>query len=195
MWQIISKVSFAVLMVGLVTVFTACTAGLPTPEDIPPMTPVDAQSGSEITPGNPPEPTVVGLPAEISAPETSPVSTPEPASTGLPTEITEPVSPVPLTTAQPEVPREIAPPLPGPKVALEAAIADLSKQTGIPADQITVTSVEPMDWPDTSLGCPQEGMMYAQVITPGYLIILAAQGQQYEYHTDQQGTNVVWCRK
>ena len=31
--------------------------------------------------------------------------------------------------------------------------------------------------------------MYAQVITPGYLITLEANGQQYEYHTNE--TNVV----
>jgi hypothetical protein len=37
-------------------------------------------------------------------------------------------------------------------------------------------------------------MMYAQVITPGYLIILAAEGQQYEYHTDQ-AANVVLCQQ
>jgi hypothetical protein len=51
-----------------------------------------------------------------------------------------------------------------------------------------------MEWSDASLGCPQEGMMYAQVITPGYLIVLEAQGQTFEYHTDQ-GTNVVLCQK
>jgi hypothetical protein len=36
--------------------------------------------------------------------------------------------------------------------------------------------------------------MYAQVITPGFLIVLAAQGQTYEYHTDQKAT-VVLCNR
>jgi hypothetical protein len=52
--------------------------------------------------------------------------------------------------------------------------------------------MEEQQWSDTSLGCPQEGFMYAQVITPGYLIVLEAQGQTYEYHTDTQA-NVVLC--
>ena len=54
--------------------------------------------------------------------------------------------------------------------------------------------MEAVEWSDASLGCPQEGFMYAQVITPGYLIILEAQGEQYEYHTDQT-TNVVLCQE
>jgi hypothetical protein len=42
-----------------------------------------------------------------------------------------------------------------------------------------------VDWSDTSLGCPEPGMMYAQVITPGFLVMIEAEGQQYEYHTDE----------
>jgi hypothetical protein len=83
---------------------------------------------------------------------------------------------------------------PGSETAVAAAIANLSKQTGLPTDQINIDSVTAMEWPDSSLGCPQEGMMYAQVITPGYLIGLSAQGKTYEYHTDQK-TNVILCKK
>jgi hypothetical protein len=53
--------------------------------------------------------------------------------------------------------------------------------------------VEAVDWSDTSLGCPEPGMAYAQVITPGYLIVLGAAGQTYEYHTDEH-SSVVLCR-
>jgi len=69
--------------------------------------------------------------------------------------------------------------------ALAAAIADLARQTGLPGGDIHLASIEATNWNDSSLGCPQEGFMYAQVITPGYLIMLEAQGQQYEYHADQ----------
>ena len=44
-----------------------------------------------------------------------------------------------------------------------------------------------MEWSDASLGCPQPGMAYAQVITPGFRIALEAQGQLYQYHTDTKG--------
>ena len=65
----------------------------------------------------------------------------------------------------------------------ELAVADLAKQLGIATESITVRSVEAVEWSDASLGCPEPGMMYAQVITPGYRIVLEANGQSYEYHT------------
>ena len=49
-------------------------------------------------------------------------------------------------------------------------------------------------WPDSSLGCPKPNMNYLQVITPGYRIVLEAQGRSYEYHTDT-GKRVVRCEK
>lgn len=85
-------------------------------------------------------------------------------------------------------------PLPGSEKALVAATADLAERTGVPASNISLVSMEAVDWSDASLGCPQEGYMYAQVITPGFSLILSAQGQPYEYHTDQAG-NVVLCEQ
>lgn len=87
---------------------------------------------------------------------------------------------------QPVVPSPVS----GPE---EAARRALAEKLGISTEEVTVVSSEEVDWPDTSLGCPQPGMMYAQVITPGYRIILEAQGQQYEAHTDRVGGQVVFC--
>jgi hypothetical protein len=53
---------------------------------------------------------------------------------------------------------------------------------GVPIDTIIVQSVEETQFPDTSLGVPEPGKMYAQVITPGYTIKLVTDGQTYEYH-------------
>jgi len=76
--------------------------------------------------------------------------------------------------------------------AVDMARRDLASRLGIAESQITTERVEEVDWRDTSLGCPQPGRMYAQVITPGYRIILQANGKTYEYHSDQRG-NVVFC--
>ena len=65
------------------------------------------------------------------------------------------------------------------------AIEALSAETGTPRDQIAVARVEPHDWPDSSLGCPQPGRAYLQVVTPGYRVFLVAGGREYEYHTNQ----------
>jgi hypothetical protein len=71
---------------------------------------------------------------------------------------------------------------------------DLAARRGIDQDQIGVLSITPKQWPDSSLGCPQKGVMYLQVITPGFLIELAVGGETYPYHTDTEG-RVVLCKR
>lgn len=63
---------------------------------------------------------------------------------------------------------------------------DLAKRLKINPDEIELVSAEAVNWPDASLGNPQPGMMYAQVITPGYKIVLAAKGNRYQYHSSRQ---------
>jgi len=62
-------------------------------------------------------------------------------------------------------------------------------------EEIEVVEVEEVEWPDTSLGCPQPGMVYAQVIVPGCRVVMRVGDEVYEYHSggghgmlcDQQG--------
>jgi hypothetical protein len=63
---------------------------------------------------------------------------------------------------------------------------------GVPPEQIDVVSVEPTDWPDASLGCPQLGVLYIQVVNPGLRVKLRTGGKTYDYHTDLAG-RVVLC--
>ena len=72
------------------------------------------------------------------------------------------------------------------------AVESLATELKQPREQISVVRFEPHEWPDSSLGCPQPGRTYLQVITPGYRVILAAAGQQYELHTNQT-TMVTRC--
>jgi len=64
------------------------------------------------------------------------------------------------------------------------AMDDLASELGIDAEQVTLMEMEAVEWPDASLGCPQPDMMYAQVITPGYRILLEANDERFTYHTD-----------
>ena len=75
---------------------------------------------------------------------------------------------------------------------IEKAIADLSKRSAVPADELVLLEATPVTWSDGSLGCPQEGMLYAQVLTPGFLIRLQAGDQDFEYHAGR-GTEVIYC--
>jgi hypothetical protein len=65
-----------------------------------------------------------------------------------------------------------------------AAIADLAARLDVNEDSITVVSAERVDWPDACLGVSQPDVACAEMITAGYRIILEANGQTYEYHTD-----------
>ena len=69
----------------------------------------------------------------------------------------------------------------------------LSQKLGINKDEIRLTKIESVDWPDASLGCSSPGMLYAQVITPGYKITLEGRGKAYIYHSDFK--RVISCEK
>jgi hypothetical protein len=73
---------------------------------------------------------------------------------------------------------------------VEAARQALAEALGVALDAITVANVSAVEWPDACLGLALPGTACAEVITPGYLIELAAGGQTYEYHTNQDGSVV-----
>jgi hypothetical protein len=62
------------------------------------------------------------------------------------------------------------------------AVSDLREHLGVQAAEVTVVSVEPTEFPDASLGVPEPGKSYAQMITPGFVIRLEANGEVYGYH-------------
>jgi hypothetical protein len=65
---------------------------------------------------------------------------------------------------------------------VEQARADLAEKLEIRENEIAVESVKETTFPDASLGAPQPGRSYAQVLTPGYTIKLIAGDTVYEYH-------------
>jgi hypothetical protein len=80
-------------------------------------------------------------------------------------------------------------PIPDPALATlaEGARKDLAGRLGIPVEEIKLSRVESVTWPDSSLGCPQPGMAYSQVLTRGYLVVLEARGSLHEYHSGRDG--------
>ena len=60
---------------------------------------------------------------------------------------------------------------------------DLRDQFDVELESVKIKSVERVEWNDASLGNPQPDMVYAQVITPGFKMVLDVQGETYTYHT------------
>jgi hypothetical protein len=74
--------------------------------------------------------------------------------------------------------------------AVLAAINALVQLKGVSAGEITVVSVEAVEWRDSCLGVSTPGIACLQVITSGYRILLSAGGAQYEFHTNETGSAV-----
>lgn len=79
--------------------------------------------------------------------------------------------------------------------AVDAALTDAATHLGLSRDQLHLEQVQSMQWPDSSLGCPEAGELYSQLVTPGYVIVItSATGTRLEYHTDAR-SRVMLCRE
>jgi hypothetical protein len=78
------------------------------------------------------------------------------------------------------------------QASVDAAMQDAATQAGVPASDLRLEQVQATEWRDASLGCPRADAMYAQVLTPGFRIVISGGGKQFEYHSDERG-RVVLC--
>ena len=70
---------------------------------------------------------------------------------------------------------------------IAAVVADAAQRAGASVDAVEVVEARSVEWPDGSLGCPQPGMLYAQVVTFGYQIIVAVGEQTFDYRLGGRG--------
>jgi len=77
---------------------------------------------------------------------------------------------------------------------VDAAVQAAAAHLGISRDELSVDRVDDQQWPDSSLGCPQPGQLYSQIVTPGFLIVVSDGNKQLEYHTDGRA-HVMLCKE
>ena len=75
------------------------------------------------------------------------------------------------------------------------ALADLSARAG---RNLTLSDLSGWSWtqtnyPDSSLGCPQSGLGYLQMITPGYRFIFEYNGATFDYRVSADNNTVIRC--
>lgn len=111
-------------------------------------------------------------------------SAPTPTS-GIPYPAITPTSGIsyPAPTTQPT---EISP-----VGAEQAAIQYVSTNYNIPADQIKVLSTQPMTWSNGCMGVVIPGVLCTDVIVNGFIITLEGNGEQFEIHSNQDGSSVI----
>ncbi len=135
------------------------------------------------------------LAAGLAACGDNPTSIPTPTTT-KPTTTTPPVTTTNLpATATPTLELNTTP-LFDPSVdrAIKAIEDDLKKTQNLEASDLEISPPLPRQFSDSSLGCPQEGTFYQQVITPGYIFVVKVKSTSasLEYHADMRG-RVVQC--
>lgn len=139
------------------------TTGITAEDSIPPTT--EASAATE----PPPPPTTIEL-----NPVTTTTKFPAPDSSGIPSGST-----TSLYAGQID---------PGLQPFIAMATEDLASRLGIAAADAEVVSAVIVTWGDSSLGCPQPGMEYLQVLEEGSVIELGYNGRFYRYHSGGERT-------
>lgn len=85
---------------------------------------------------------------------------------------------------------EVFNPLPAEMRAFEACRANLASELGIDPLSITLVEATPVDWPDACLDLAEPDEGCAQVLTPGFRILLLGGDAMYEYHTNQYASSI-----
>lgn len=76
---------------------------------------------------------------------------------------------------------------------INKATQDLAQRLAVSTDQIKIVEASKVTWGDGSLGCPQKGMAYIEMLISGYLVVLEVDNKQYEYHSGKDG-NLSYCQ-
>jgi hypothetical protein len=98
----------------------------------------------------------------------------------------------PVATEEPSSPEEESTSMPVDLTPAQlAAVTSLSDQLNMAVDQIKLVSTEAVTWPDGCLGIVRVGVLCTQAEVPGFKIILDAKGQEYEFHTNEDGSVVL----
>jgi membrane protease subunit HflC len=69
----------------------------------------------------------------------------------------------------------------------------LADETGADVASATLRKLERVEWSDSSLGCPEEGVSYTEAVVPGYSLVFDLDGDSLEVHTDLAGTKLASC--
>lgn len=72
-----------------------------------------------------------------------------------------------------------------------AVINFAAKELKVDPQTIEVIEIKEAEWPDVCFGLPKSGEFCAQVITPGYSILIRVAGVEYRYRTDKEGIVII----
>lgn len=100
----------------------------------------------------------------------------------IPVPVEPPAAPQGSSVSTAQMPREVR----------QAVVDDAARRFKVESSAVVLTRAEQVTWPDGSLGCPEPGRMYTQMLVPGYRVVAKTAAGELTYHTDARG-NVVNC--
>jgi hypothetical protein len=75
-----------------------------------------------------------------------------------------------------------------PQGILDPILNEAAKLANVPREQLTIVRAEAVVWSDGSLGCPEPGMQYTQMLVNGYWVVIEAAGQTYDFRAGRDGS-------
>src|SRR5437588_4764120 len=75
-----------------------------------------------------------------------------------------------------------------PQPILESITKEVAAVAKVGREQLVIVRAESVVWNDGSLGCPEPGMMYTQMLVNGYWIVIEAAGKQYDFRVGRGGS-------
>lgn len=63
----------------------------------------------------------------------------------------------------------------------------LAEELGVNVEEVEIIQVEQQEWPNACLGLPEQDEICAEVATPGFVVNLRVNEQDYTVRTDQLG--------
>jgi hypothetical protein len=77
--------------------------------------------------------------------------------------------------------------------AVELAREALGLELGVEPEVLALGATSAQSWPDSSLGCPEKGMLYNPVVTPGFRVVFDHGGRHHAVHV--AGGRAVVCQR
>ena len=77
-----------------------------------------------------------------------------------------------------------------PATVQSAVLSDAKKRISKPAGTLQITQTQKENWPNSCLGLEEAGTVCAQVIVPGWKVVVSDGERELVYRTDEKGKQV-----
>jgi hypothetical protein len=108
---------------------------------------------------------------------------PPPRNMAPPTRIPDPLPPA-MPAGEPVATSTM------PEAVRRAVADDAARRFKVSPNEVVLTRAEQVTWQDGSLGCPQPGRSYTQMLVPGFRVVAKTIGGELLYHTDGRASAV-----